>query len=391
MRQNKPKNKTNPGLMIVLLLLITILIGLIAVILRDTLTTGQHTGLGNIIQNLPTNSQPDSSSPSNSTTDPTPIPREDIITGIEHYNPLTGVPMDLGLAQCRPLAVALNNIQQALPMNGVSQADIIHEFPVEGGLTRMLALYQDPSGVKLIGSIRSARHYTVQLAESYDAILVAAGRSPLAQKEVTSLGIPFLNEVEGPLRDVFYRDRNRISGKRVSSLHSVVTTGERLMQWLPQYNFRLEHEESYKHTLHFVEDGTPEGGFEANEVVVRFSSGKTTTFNYDRGDNAYYMRQYNMDYIDANNNTRPAFTNILILKTSVTPLRGDDSGRLDIITTGSGEGYFVNGGKHIDITWSRSDTSSPFIYTRTNGTNLDLGVGKTYICIIPGNMDATFE
>lgn len=313
------------------------------------------------------------------------------IEGPQDINPLTGLLISEDSIRNRPLAIALNNIPEALPMNGVSYADIIYEIPVEGGLTRMIALFQDPTRVKLIGSIRSARHYTVQLANSYDAILVAAGRSPLAQDEVRALKIPFLNEVEGPLRDIFYRDRSRIPGRRVESLHSVVTTGERIEQWLPTYDFRLVHEQDYKHTLFFVEDGTPRGGSNANEVSVRMSSGKTTSFSYNKDDKAYYMRQYNRDFVDANNNVRPAFTNILILKTSVTPIRGDASGRLNVETTGSGDGYFVCGGKYIKINWARADKSFPFIYTHEDGSLLELGAGRTFICITPTNLDATFN
>ncbi|MDR2571656.1 MAG: DUF3048 domain-containing protein [Oscillospiraceae bacterium] len=320
----------------------------------------------------------------------TPIPREDILVGIDHYNPLTGVTMDLGLAQRRPLAIVLNNISTALPMNGVSNADIIYEYPVEGGLSRMLALYQDFYGVEKVGSIRSARHYTVQLAGAYDSILLAAGRSPLARTEVINMNIPFLNEVEGPLRDVFFRDRNRIPDRRVDSVHSVVTTSERVLQWLPAYDFRQTHEEDYSHGFIFTEDGTPQDGAVADRIVANISSGKSTAFTYDAAEKIYHVTQYNRDFVDANDNSQPAFSNVLILKMSVTRLRNDSSGRLDIVTTGSGDGYFAYGGKYIEITWSRDSVTSPFTYTLKNGEPLELGIGKSFICIIPTTQSATF-
>ena len=323
--------------------------------------------------------------------DPSPRPRPELDTGIEHFNPLTGEVMDLGLARARPIAIVLNNLAEALPINGVSKADIIYEYPVEGGLTRMLALYQDISGVEKAGSIRSARHYTVQLAHSHDAILVAAGRSPQAQQEVRSLNVPFLNEVEGPLRDAFFRDRNRIPGQRVDNLHSVVTTGQRLMLWLPEYDFRLMHEDSYEQTFVFKDEGSSRNGLTANEATVRYSSSRSTTFTYNSSENLYYVRHASREFTDANDNSKPAFKNILIIKTSVSLIQGDDSGRLNVTTTGNGTGYYISDGKYIEINWSRADQSSPFRYTLTNGNPLELGVGKTYICIIPTNQDATFS
>jgi len=276
-------------------------------------------------------------------------------------------------------------------MNGVSDADILYEYMVEGGLTRMLAIYQDISGVEKVGSIRSARHYTVQLAESYDAVLVGAGRSPQAQEEVRALGTPFLNEVEGPLRDIFFRDRSRIPGRRVENLHSVVITGERVEQWLPEYDFRLTHKEDYQHTLHFIEDAAPQNGSDADEIVVKFSGAKTTSFKYDTALGTYHAHQSNADFVDANDDSRPEFANIVILKTSITSLRGDESGRLDIETTGKGDGYFISGGKFVEINWMRADKSFPFIYTLKNGSGFDFGIGKTYICIIPTNIEPSIN
>ena len=255
----------------------------------------------------------------------------------------------------------------------------------------MLAIFQDASHVELIGSIRSARHYTVQIAQGHDAILVCAGRSPQAQSEIASLGIPVLNEVEGPHREIFFRDRNRIPNNRVSLLHSVVISGERIREWLPEYGFRLEHQSDYRHTLNFVEDGTPQRGDAATEVEVRFSGAKTTSFFYDEAERAYHVRQANTDFIDANNNARAAFANVLVLKTSITNIPGDNSGRINVETTGRGTGYFINGGRVTEINWIRTDLSSPFSYTLLDGTPLDLGIGRTYICIVPVNARITFR
>jgi len=310
---------------------------------------------------------------------------------LDSFSPLTGLPMEKAKTRNRPLAVVINNIPESLPMNGVSEADIIYEVLVEGGITRMLALYQDVSRVEKVGSIRSARHYTVEIANSYDAILASAGASPQALSMVKQLGIPHLNEVEGPLREIFFRDRNRVPGRRLESLHSVVLTGERAAEWLPKYDFRILLEEDREQVFTFVEDGTPRGGSAAVEISVRFNSGNTTNFTYKPEDKVYNMREFNRDFIDANDNSSPAFTNILILKTSVSPIRGDGAGRLNIETTGTGDGYFICGGKYIEIDWARADRDSPFMYSLKDGSSLRFGVGRTYICVIPNKMDVTFS
>jgi hypothetical protein len=103
------------------------------------------------------------------------------------------------------------------------------------------------------------------------------------------------------------------------------------------------------------------------------------------------MRQYNRAYIDGNNNEAPDFTNLLILKTSVTIMSGCRARTRNIATTGSGEGYFVNGGRYIEINWSRPDYSDQFTYSLRDGSELKLGIGRTYICFISDQMEPDFS
>jgi len=306
-------------------------------------------------------------------------------------NPLTGLPMDESFFGRRPLAISLSNSAPALPMNGISNADIVYEVLVEGGITRMLALYQDFTNAGLTGSIRSARHYTVSIAESYDAIFVSAGGSPQAYEEIESRGIAHLDEVAGNHSEMFYRDVNRIRGRTVERYHSAVTTGALVTRWLPSYGIRMMHNERHTNALFFVDDGTPPGGGNAQEVVVRFAAGNTSTFSYNNERRIYHMHQPSGIFIDENDNSQPAFTNLLILKTSVAPIPGDGAGRLEIITTGSGTGYFACGGRFIEINWFRANKSSPFVYMLRDGSVLTLGRGNTYIGIIPTEMNVTFR
>ena len=312
---------------------------------------------------------------------------------LDSVSPLTGLPMNQEVARNRPLAISLSNVPEALPMNGISDADIVYELLVEGGLTRLLAIYQNSMYVPKIGSIRSGRHYTADIAHSYNAIFITAGGSPQAYREIRAEGVTHLDEVSGTRREIFQRDRNRVDGRRFESLHSVVVTGDRIRRWFPQYDFELKQDRDYDLGLVFVKDGTPERGSKADTVVVSFSSGKATTFTYSTSERAYHMSQFgNRDLVDANNNVKPAFTNLLILKTRVTALDdGEDSARRNVVTIGEGEGYFVCGGRYIEILWSRGEKDSPFVYTLKDGTLLELGAGKSYIAIISLSLDATFS
>ena len=122
---------------------------------------------------------------------------------LPYVNPLTGEGCARDIAQKRPVAVMLNNLKKALPQLGVSQADIIYEAPAEGGITRMLAVFQSVEEVGNIGSVRSARDYYVSLAMGHDALYLHAGGSPGAYAAIKNWGAAAFDCVNGLLRSCF--------------------------------------------------------------------------------------------------------------------------------------------------------------------------------------------
>jgi len=317
------------------------------------------------------------------------------VTGGSFINPLTGLMAVNNISRNRPVAISVSNQRDALPtnaVNGISQADIVYEMLVEGGGTRFLAIFQDFSAVGVVGSIRSARHYTVELAEAYDALFIHAGGSPLGYEEIEARGITNFDEVSGKRALVFSRNVNRIPGHTVQNYHSVTTSGASFMQRLPSYALRLTHSERFQQALNFTNNPIPSGS-KAQKVTARFSSAKNSIFTYDKNKNIYSMSQYGSQFRDANNNNAVTFTNLLILETPVTDLvgHGEGAGRQDMSTVGRGTGYFISNGRYIKINWFRADKSSQFIYTDENGNALELGRGKTYIGIVPTGNQTSFN
>ena len=109
------------------------------------------------------------------TSQPAPAPTPEPYDG--PWNPLTGEPIGEDWVNRRPVAIMLNNLKEALPQQGQSEADILYEVLAEGGITRMLGVYQSVEGVGKIGSIRSARPYYLELALGHDAVYLHAGGS----------------------------------------------------------------------------------------------------------------------------------------------------------------------------------------------------------------------
>ncbi|MBQ0038182.1 MAG: DUF3048 domain-containing protein [Clostridiales bacterium] len=311
---------------------------------------------------------------------PTPKPEPVVVP-----NPLTGEPLNNADAvNNRPVAVMLNNIHYAMPQHGVSDADMIFEFNVEGGITRMVGFFQEPDKVGTIGSVRSARPCFVETVLGMDAFYAHCGGSQEALNMIYNLGIDDLNATEG----VFWRDAER--AKTMDYEHTLMTSGENLANYIAGSDWRLQHNADYEYPITYVEDGTPANGTDANHVAVRFSNYKTGTFDYNAKNGKYMIGQYDSEYIDGNTGNQVGVTNLLVLRTTVYD-SGDSKGHMVIDLQGSGDGMFFCGGKAIEINWEKAEMSDPFTYYLTDGTPLSLGVGHTYVCVIANDADVTVE
>ena len=94
----------------------------------------------------------------------------------------------------RPIAVMIDNHNQAWPQAGLNKAYLVYEAVVEGGETRLMALFKGVT-VDKIGPVRSSRHYFLDYAMENDAIYAHYGWSPQAESDIKQYNINNLNGI----------------------------------------------------------------------------------------------------------------------------------------------------------------------------------------------------
>ncbi len=302
-------------------------------------------------------------------------------------NPLTGEAVSEDKSDLRPYCVMINNHPDARPAVGLSQASIIYEALAEGGITRMMAVFNDVDGVT-VGSLRSARPYYISMAQAYDAIYIHAGGSEQAYSDIKTLGIDNMDGVRGSRAgeaSSYYRDKTRLSqGKNVE--HTLFADGSKLADFASK-NYDLKHASDYDTTygLHFAEDAVSQcTGGSAADFTVPYGYYKTN-FKYDADKKCYNAYISGSEYIDGGNNSSIDLANVIVLNIPTKTI--DSYGRQAMELTGSGTGYFFTGGQYVEINWTRADRADNFHYTLKDGTALNLSVGKTWISIAP--LDST--
>ncbi len=294
--------------------------------------------------------------------------------GDKFINPLSGQLVDHDVSYMRPVGFMNNNIYQAIPQHGISQAELVFEMNAEGNITRFITIYQDIASQGAIGSIRSARPYYLDWALAFDAVLVHAGGSETANNAINRRGVGHINAlVHG--EPTFYRDQARLnSGYAIE--HTLFTTGPNIQYFMESNGMRYNHNEGYQCSLQFTTVVQTQWGIDAPEFTVYMNSSKRTQFRYDPESKMYLMTEYDRPMTDGNTGQQLAVKNALVFFTNYwreysydTTLLADMSG---------GYGKYACEGKMMDIIWSRTDDGL-FLY-KPDGLPLELAVGHSFIC-----------
>lgn len=288
----------------------------------------------------------------------------------------------------RPIAVMINNIGVARKYHtGLQDAYMVYEVIVEGGLTRLMALYKDQDTEK-IGSIRSARHYYLDYALENDAIYVHWGYSEYAQSDISKLGV---NNVNGLIYGNKYFWRDKSLG--ISSEHTAYTSMDLINKGINKLGYRKTTDD--KPLLNYVADemviSEMEGSIPATSVAIKYSSSVTTEYEYDSEAKNYRRSVNGTAHSDYETKEQYTTKNIITYQVNNNTISGDYKGRQDLATVGSGDGYYISDGYAIPIKWSKSSRTARTKYTLLNGEELKVNDGNTYIQIQPNGQKLTIS
>ncbi|TYQ16343.1 UNVERIFIED_CONTAM: Protein of unknown function (DUF3048) [Acetivibrio alkalicellulosi] len=273
----------------------------------------------------------------------------------------------------RPYAVMIDNAgPRTLPQGGLHLAQIIYEIIVEGGETRFMPLFWEQDAT-MIGPVRSSRHYFLDYVMEHDAIYAHIGWSPMAQRDISTFGISNINGAG----DVFWKltkDRN--------NWQDTYTSMERLKNYVDRTNFRktTEVEQVFKYSDKPVEllDGK-----DAEKIKLTYSWVMSSSFTYDPEKKIYLRDRRDAPHMERVSEEQLTAKNIIVQKVRNYPIKDDYAGRQEVVTVGSGEGYYITNGKYIEITWSKGSRREKTRYLDKEGNEILLNPGQTWIQIFP--------
>lgn len=281
----------------------------------------------------------------------------------------------LTLPSQRAIAVVIDNAVEARPQAGLEKADLVYEFPVEGGITRFMTVFYRLSAQDL-GPIRSARDYIIDLAKEHDAIFVHAGGSPVAYsrfKEVDNL-----NGLAGGVDRAFWRIGEK---KKPHNLYSNTETIRRVAK---QETFsEIGKNQEFKYL-------SSENTFEGKNIKglsIPYSSIKyKAAYKYDENLESYLRITGETEHLT------PQGEQIYVKNIIVQIVKGkviDKEGRLSLNLKDKNTAYYFSQGKMLKGYWTKESGQTKFY--KENEQEIELAPGRTWLNIVPQNREKELE
>ena len=288
---------------------------------------------------------------------------------------LTGEDVSVGIGHRRPIAVMLGNDTNGAPQSGTENAGVIYEAPVEGSITRLMAIIEDYDNIPRIGSVRSCRDYFLFYANEYDAIYSHYGQAVYALQYLDQHLIDNLNGLT--LGNAYYRSTDRVAP------HNAYTDFSHLQAGIQSQGYSQDYKEDYNGHFQFAPEGTEtilDDGAPANVVKLDNFAYNHPWFEYNAETKEYSRFQFNAPHIDQNTGNQLTCENIILQYSNYVPY--DPNGYLNVDTQSGGEGKYITRGKAIDIHWTKDSQWGITHYYDSNNQEIQLNPGKTWVEIV---------
>ncbi|MGY1840232.1 MULTISPECIES: DUF3048 domain-containing protein [unclassified Modestobacter] len=293
--------------------------------------------------------------------------------------PLTGVPAN-AVADRPALAVKIENSIDARPQTGLNAADLVWEQVVEGGTTRFVAVYHSNLPPE-IGPVRSIRPMDPAIAAPLHGLLAFSGGVPTYVDAARNAGLQVLTQDSGT--DGFHRTSTRRAPHNVyATPETLVSQADDAHRAAPTAQF------AYPRTGRqptAVTEGQPTGTL---ALTMSGVGHPRWTWNAEAG--RWLRAEGSTPAVEAGG-SQIAATNVVVLRVDVVSTDARDPAGNPVpetVLTGSGDALVASGGHAVAATWSKDEIDDPVTLTGTDGDEVTLAPGNTWVELVPNRTGA---
>ncbi|HYL52607.1 MAG TPA: DUF3048 domain-containing protein [Acidimicrobiia bacterium] len=277
--------------------------------------------------------------------------------------PLTGVadPLDQAKTRCA-VTVKIDNTSNSLPKYGVEQADVVYEEVVEGGLTRLAAIFHSQAPTK-VGSVRSVRKTDQSLVTPIGGVFAYSGGAPYAIDSINTAPVVRLDENHaGP---AMFRDHTR-------------NAPFNLYAHVDQMYARCGEPKPPPPLFAYRSAKSPVAGGAVSSVRVGFLAGLAVDWTWDAASGTWQRAVFSRHETESGIPLAPK--NVVVMTVSYVggdPRDGNIGAEATLL--GSGKLQVFTAGKVITGTWTRPDRAKPAKLLDATGAEIKLAPGQTWV------------
>jgi Protein of unknown function (DUF3048) N-terminal domain/Protein of unknown function (DUF3048) C-terminal domain len=312
-------------------------------------------------------------------------------------------------ASRRPLAVMIENHEEARPQSGLSLADVVYESVAEGGISRFMGIFYcgvSYKGVNL-APVRSARTYFLPWVLEYDALYNHVGGAGQCNDDTVDERAKALCQIDtykiknmdqfGISFPTCYRNYDRLDHE-VATEHTMVCVTDKLYKLASERGWTNVDAKGVSWDKNFqpwkfkddAKESDRAASFSASFVAWKgYEKEYGVRWDYDPKINSYKRVNGGKPHIDLETQEQlTAKTVAIIFAKETGPV--DDHMHLLYANIGSGDGMIFQDGKVTKITWKKQDRVARMKFYEADGKEVSLNRGQIWIEMLPTGTPITY-
>lgn len=299
-------------------------------------------------------------------------PRSAIFQGLPFHqeiarNPISDIPGATG----NVLVAKIDDTPQAHPQIGLEDADVVYIEQVEGGLTRLAAVFSSKIPTK-IGPIRSARISDIDLFAQYGRVGFAYSgvqkkmRPVIDAADLVDLGAQNHSSL------IYTNDESRIPP------YAMVLRADLLMQFVKDRNIQLAQAKN----MGWIFGAAPEGGIHISSVHLSWPASSYDA-HWSKAENRWLLDHSKSPDFSANGLQLGPRTLVVQIVSITDSIYKDKVGGVTPFsaTVGSGDGYILRDGKYFRAHWNRPNAQSGTQWTDDSGQPINFASGQIWVAL----------
>jgi hypothetical protein len=275
--------------------------------------------------------------------------------------PLTGLPDPTGVTKRRSaLTIKIDNTPEAMPQYGINEADVVYEEIVEGGITRLAAIFNSQLPTE-VGPLRSVRRTDRELVYRIGGIFAFSGGAQYALESIATAPVKLITESDAGA--AMFRVSTRYPPHNLfANAVLLMAKGGKPKPPPPLFTYRSA--------------STPARGPRVNAFTVGFASGYATSYLWNGTTRSWDRTIFGEPDVTATG-VRVSPKNVIVMNVKY-------EGGVGVLGSyallvGSGPAEVFSAGRVQRATWSRKGLSQRIVYKNSSGRAIALTPGQTWV------------